>query len=102
MHNKSRKDKKEMNENTQVESTTKYNLWWKLNRFFTFPKLWVSLLESPDRMRAITLWGVHKNQGSFMMDEFDVGEKENVQSYFTESISFWKILKMFIGAIFEK
>ena len=81
------------------ELEMKPNRFWKLKRFFKVPRLYVSLLESKDRMRAITMWGFNKNEGNFMVDRFDVEEKEKMEAYFVESIGVWKLLKMFFGAL---
>lgn len=91
-----------MKTDTQSQQVAmKENKLWKLKRFLRVPRLYVSLLESKDRMRAITLWGINKNEGDFMVDRFDVEEKEKVEAYFVESIGIWKLLKMFFGALLK-
>jgi len=83
----------------QVE--VKHNRFWKIQRYFKVPRLYVSLLETKDRMRAIVMWGFNKNEGNFMVDRFNFEEKEKVESYFTESIGVLKLLKMFFGALWQ-
>lgn len=83
----------------QVE--VKRSRFWKVQRYFRVPKLYVSLLETKDRMRAMTMWGFNKNEGNFMVDRFDIEEKEKMEAYFVESISVWKLLKMFFGALWQ-
>lgn len=91
-----------MKNDTQSELVAlKENRFWKLKRFLRFPRLYVSLLETKDKMSAITLWGFYKNEGEFMVDRFEVEEKEKMEAYFVDSISIWKLLKMFFGALLK-
>ena len=93
---------KDMRTDTQSQQVAiKEDRLWKLKGFLRVPRLYVSLLETKDRMRAITLWGFNKNEGGFMVDRFDVEEKEKVEAYFVESISVWKLLKMFFRALLK-
>ena len=79
----------------------KENRFWKLKGFLKIPRLYVSLLETKDKMKAITLWGFNKNTGGFMMTRLELEEKEKVEAYFVQSISSWKLLKMFFGALWK-
>lgn len=83
----------------QVE--VKHNRFWKLTRFFKVPRLYVSLLETKDKSRAIFMRGFNKNEGNFAMDRYDVEEKENVQTYFVESIGVWELVKSFFGELLQ-
>lgn len=85
-------------DSTQFE--VKHNRFWKLRRFFTMPRLYVSLLEDQDGDKAIFMRGFNKHEGSFAMDRFDVEEKQKVQTYFTDSIGLWELLKSFTKSIF--
>ncbi len=94
---------KEVQMDTQSQQVAiKEDRFWKLKMFLKVPRLYVSLLETKDKMRAITLWGFNKNTGGFMVDRFDVEEKEKVEAYFVESISSWKLLKMFFAALWKR
>ena len=79
----------------------KENRFWKLKMFLRIPRLYVSLLETKDKMRATTLWGFNKNEGGFMVARLDVEEKEKLEAYSMSSISTWKLLKMFFEALWK-
>lgn len=83
-------------------STPKEDALWKLKRFFRLPRLYVCLLESKDKQRAIFMRGFNKHEGTFAMDRYDVEEKEKLETYFVESISIWELVKSFIGALWKK
>jgi len=80
-------------------STPKENKLWKLKRFFRVPRLYVSLLESKDKQKAIFMRGFNKHEGTFAMDRYDVEEKEKLETYFTESIGVWELLKSFFKSL---
>lgn len=86
----------------QQYSTPREDIFWKLKRFFRLPRLYVSLLETKDKQRAIFMRGFNKNEGSFAIDRYDVEEKEKLETYFVESIGVWELIKSFIGALWKK
>ena len=85
----------------QIYSAPREDLIWRLKRFFRLPRLYISLLESDDKKRAIFMRGFNKHEGGFAMDRYDVQDKENVQTYFVESIGIWELIKLFFGALLK-
>jgi len=88
-----------MKDTQKQQVAIKENLLWKARRFFRLPRLYVALMESKDKSRALVMWGFDKNGGQFAMDRFEVEEKEKVETYFCEDKDVLSLLKMFIKAL---
>ena len=75
--------------------------FWKIQRFFKIPRLYIALLETKDRKRAIFMRGFDKNEGNFAIDRFNVEEKEKAQTYFVESVDIRELVKLFFGSLLK-
>lgn len=71
------------------------SLWFKIKRYFSPPRFYLALLESKDKMRAIFMRGFYKNEGTFAIDRFELEEKENLQTYWSESVGILDLITYF-------
>jgi len=95
--------RRSMSNNTQqIQSSVKRDRLWKLKMFFKIPRFYVSLLESKDKQKAIFMRGFNKHKGSFMVDRFDLEEKEKVEAHFTESVGAGELLESFLRSIWSR
>lgn len=71
----------------------------KYLRFFRMPRLYVTLMESKDKKKAIFMRGFYKGPGEFAMARFEVEEKENVEDYWHDNIGLWELIKNFFKGL---
>lgn len=86
---------KEKSMDTQQIVSFEPSLWFKVKRYFSLPRFYFSLLENKDKSKAIFMRGFYKNEFTFAIDRFELEEKENLQTYWSESVGILDLITYF-------
>lgn len=87
-----------MNDTQQVEYKRPWYFW--LQRFFSMPKVYVSLLNAKDPKKPSTvIWAVEKNEGRQVLRTLQFEDKDHLEHYCTMKIELHKIIKMAIFSL---